>query len=487
MSTKKHISIINRLHWHNRGQAVLSWFLFDLLLVAVAVVTWALTLESTLTADGVTILARGLSWPDCPWTKSPMSAVNAVSAVSVQLTDPFAGLSYVLSVADGTGAPLPGVSFDASRMAMLLTYGLLLLFAIQLLLGWFGSMADKHTIRRILRPIDDIAMNAERISQKGVLFADNGEKESLASLANALDNIDALSEDAQISVQERELSGLEAAVNNMLRRLAKSQQEQIRFVDDASHELRTPIAVIQGYIGMLDRWGKDDPAVMDESISAIRTEAEHMQTLVEQLLFLARGESDRLELHMEPVDGGEILHELWEEYSMIDPDHQYVMSTDPSPDIDPSSDDDVKKDPVEKSPDAGENDAISTESENEDALWVLADTALLKQSLRTMLDNAKKFTPKNGVITLTGRRLPEDMVSLEIADSGVGISQEDLPRIFDRFWRGSSARSGVPGSGLGLSIAKWIIDRHHGRIDVASAPGVGTKISVVLGGARGVD
>lgn len=479
MSTKKHISIINRLHWHNRGQAVLSWFLFDLLLVAVAVVTWALTLESTLTADGVTILTRGLSWPNCPWTKSP-----AVTVVTVQLTDPFAGLNYVLSVADGTGAPLPHVSFDASRMAMLLTYGLLLLFAIQLLLGWLGSTADKHTIRRILRPIDDIAMNAERISQKGVLFADNGEKESLASLANALDNIDALSEDAQISVQERELSGLEAAVNNMLRRLARSQQEQIRFVDDASHELRTPIAVIQGYIGMLDRWGKDDPAVMDESISAIRTEAEHMQTLVEQLLFLARGESDRLELHMEPVDGGEILHELWEEYSMIDPDHQYVMGTDPDPTV---SADETKKDPVEKSPAAGENDAISTESEGEDALWVLADTALLKQSLRTMLDNAKKFTPKNGVITLTGRRLPENTVSLEIADSGVGISQEDLPRIFDRFWRGSSARSGVPGSGLGLSIAKWIIDRHHGRIDVASAPGVGTKISVVLGGARGVN
>lgn len=478
MSNTKHISIINRLHWHNRGQAVLSWFLFDLLLVAVAVVTWALTLESTLTVDGITVIARGLSWPDCPWTKSP---------VIVQLTDPFAGLSYRLSLNDSTGTPLPGVNFDASQMAMLLTYGLLLLFAIQLLLGWLGSTADKHTIRRILRPIDDIAMNAERISQKGMLFADYGEKESLASLAHALDNIDALSEDAQISVQERELSGLEAAVNNMLRRLAKSQQEQIRFVDDASHELRTPIAVIQGYIGMLDRWGKDDPAVMDESISAIRTEAEHMQTLVEQLLFLARGESDRLELHMEPVDGGEILHELWEEYSMIDPDHQYAMSIDP----DPSLDTGAKKDPVEKSPADGENTDLPTESEGDcascTALWVQADTALLKQSLRTMLDNAKKFTPKNGVITLTGRRLPEHTVSLEIADSGVGISQEDLPRIFDRFWRGSSARSGVPGSGLGLSIAKWIIDRHHGRIDVASAPGVGTKISVVLEEARGVD
>lgn len=471
-TTKKHTSIINRLHWHNRGQAFFSWFLFDLLLVAVAVTTWAWTLESTLTEDGLFVIGRGLSWQDCPWTQSPPT---------ISFTDPFAGLRYGLSVTDGTGAPLPAVTFDAAPIAMLLTYGLLALLLLQLLLGIFGSAADKHTIRRILRPIDDIAMNAERISQKSVLFADSGEKESLASLANALDHIDALSEDARISVQERELSGLEAAVNNMLCRLARSQKEQIRFVDDASHELRTPIAVIQGYAGMLDRWGKEDPAVMEESIAAIRTEAEHMKTLVDQLLFLARGESDRLELNMTPVDGGEILRELWEEYCMIDPDHQYTLS------LHGSSLPQAKTDPVENPPSPGETGDISTASaptdtaEPAEPLWVQADTALLKQSLRTMLDNAKKFTPKNGTITLTGRLLPpENAVSLEIADSGIGIPTEDLPRIFDRFWRGSSARSGVPGSGLGLSIARWIVERHGGRIDVASAPGVGTKIGITL-------
>jgi len=71
-------------------------------------------------------------------------------------------------------------------------------------------------------------------------------------------------------------------------------------------------------------------------------------------------------------------------------------------------------------------------------------------------------------------------VILEIADSGIGIPAEDLPRIFDRFWRGSAARSGVSGSGLGLSIAKWIVDRHGGRIDAASALGLGTKIGVAM-------
>lgn len=461
-TNKKHTSIINRLHWHNRGQAVLSWFFFDLLLTLLAVVTWALTLESTI--DG-TVIGRGLIWTNRP-----------IHHASIDLSDPFAGLMYQISWENAMGETQPAVSFDAAKMAMLLAYGLLILLFVQFLLGRFGSAADRHTIRRILRPIDDIALNAERISQKGVLFADSGEKESLASLASAIDNIDDLSENAQISVEERELSGLEAAINNMLRRLAKSQKEQIRFVDDASHELRTPIAVIQGYIGMLDRWGKDDPAVMDESIAAIRTEAEHMQTLVEQLLFLARGESDRLELHMVPVDGGEILRELWEEYSMIDPTHQYTLSLP----VDPAG---TNTDPVEKWAGEGESGELSTGCDSgthEPVLLVQADIALLKQSLRTMLDNAKKFTPQNGVITLTARGLATEEVSLEIADSGVGIPAEDLPRIFDRFWRGSSARSGVAGSGLGLSIARWIVDRHGGRIDVASAPGVGTKIGIVL-------
>lgn len=471
-TNSKHISIIDRLHWHNRGQAVFSWFLFDLLLAVVAVLTWAFTLESTVTTNGVSVIGRGLIWTNRP--------------SSLQLSAPFAGLTYSLSLETATGEPLSAVSFDVSTMAMLLAYGLILLFCLQLLFGWLGSAADRHTIRRILRPIDDIAINAERIAQKGVLFTDYGEKESLASLANAIDNIEDLSENAQISVEERELAGLEAAVNNMLKRLAQSQKEQIRFVDDASHELRTPIAVIQGYIGMLDRWGKDDPAVMDESITAIRTEAEHMQTLVEQLLFLARGESDRLEWKMIPVDGGEILRELWEEYGMIDPTHQYTLSlpqdrTLPQSFALPKSA--AKTEPVENPAAVGENDALSTSSVSEEekmALWVQADPALLKQSLRTMLDNAKKFTPENGTITLTGRMLPTGEVALEIADSGVGIPPEDLPRIFDRFWRGSSARSGVPGSGLGLSIARWIVDRHGGRIDVASVPGVGTKMGIVL-------
>ena len=97
----------------------------------------------------------------------------------------------------------------------------------------------------------------------------------------------------KLEFHQVELEGLESALNNMLRRLEDEKKKQMRFVDDASHELRTPIAVIHGYADMLDRWGKSDPKVLDEAVSAIKVESEHMTTLIDQLLFLARGEMDR--------------------------------------------------------------------------------------------------------------------------------------------------------------------------------------------------
>jgi len=431
----KHTSIVNRLHGHYRRRKAFDCLLFDLAAGALVFITWALTMESTVGGRITGLYRRWFTW-DTALFRPGMGGI-------------FDSLTYHVRI-DGTEH-----AFDASGSAAAVLVLLLVLAGIQILFGIFGSMSDRHAIRRILRPIDEIALTAERLSGKA-LFSDKGEEESLQQIAAALDNIDDLDEEPRIAVMESELSGLEAAVNNMLRRLSVSQKRQIRFVDDASHELRTPIAVIQGYVGMLDRWGKEDPKVMEEAIAAIKSEAEHMKTLVDQLLFLARGESDRLELNMAKTDGCAILHELWEEYSMIDPDHQYSLHLPGSA--------------------PGQDSAAP--------LFVTADPALLKQSLRTMLDNARKFTPAGGAITLTARTAagtastPE--VVLEIADSGIGIPPEDLPRIFDRFWRGASARSGVPGSGLGLSIAKWIVERHSGRIDAASAPGLGTRIGVAL-------
>ena len=134
-------------------------------------------------------------------------------------------------------------------------------------------------------------------------------------------------------------------------------------MSDASHELRTPIAVIQGYVNMLDRWGKEDETVLAESIEAIQHEADHMQKLVEQLLFLARGDANRQNLDMKAQQLGEILQEIYEESRMIDENHSYVL-----------------------------------EKRQEVTLW--GDYDMLKQSIRILVDNAVKYTPEGGEIIL---------------------------------------------------------------------------------------
>ena len=217
--------------------------------------------------------------------------------------------------------------------------------------------------------------------------------------------------------------------------------QQARFVDDASHELRTPIAVIQGYANMLDRWGKDDPAVLKESIQAIKSESENMKELIDQLLFLARGDNGRQKLSMEKIDLSEVMREVWEESTMIDPDHKYLL-------------------------------------EESDDCFIEGDQAMIKQSIRIFVQNAAKYSDKGNSIKLSVKKAG-DKVSYIVQDEGIGIAGEELSHIFERFYRSDKARnSSSGGSGLGLSIAKWIIDAHKGSVEVLSRQEIGTRITV---------
>lgn len=244
----------------------------------------------------------------------------------------------------------------------------------------------------------------------------------------------------------REPMELADAVNEVLDAAAEiheSYGQQARFVSDASHELRTPIAVIQGYTNMLDRWGKNDPATLDEAIQALKNEADGMQQLVEQLLFLSRGDSGNVLLTRMPIDISQVMREVYQEALMIDELHEYQMDTD-------------------------------------GPLVIMGDAGLLKQALRILLDNSRKYTPEGGIITLSCRKV-DNTARLSVEDTGIGITQQDVPRIFDRFFRADQSRDRkTGGSGLGLSIARWIIDRHQGTIEVLSRVGAGTRISYVL-------
>ncbi len=273
--------------------------------------------------------------------------------------------------------------------------------------------------RRALKPIDALTVTARKISSSD------------------------LSRRVEVGPADDELSRLAVTFNEMIERLQTSFEKQNRFVSDASHELRTPIAVIKGYADLIDQWAKDDPKVLEESVAAIRKEANGMTALVEQLLFLARGDSEKLKPKKENFPASGLLHEVVEESRLVAPNRCFE----------------------------------ETAPEN---LQIYADRKLMKQALRALVDNAVKYTLENGTIRLAASE-DGSGVKISVTDTGIGIPENELPKIFDRFYRVDEDRSREKGgSGLGLSIVKWIVDVNGGNITVESAKGEGTSVSIHL-------
>lgn len=308
------------------------------------------------------------------------------------------------------------------------------------LLSLLGVFSDVRRVRRRLRPLNALALRAESLGARGIMDASK-----IESLEQAIER--ASVDSPQVSTGVDDLASIEVALNGLLRQMQEAKLQQIRFVSDASHELRTPIAVVQGYVNMLDRWGKDDRAVLEESIAALKVEGAHMQELVEQLLFLARGDSGRNALELSSVDLAALVGEVAEESRMIDPDHVYALSLDAS-----------------ATPDG--------------SCVVTADASLLKQALRALVQNAARYSNPGTRVTL-GVRTEADAVCCTVRDEGIGMSPEDASHVFERFWRADAAREASrEGTGLGLSIAQWIVGRHGGTIELVSREGVGTRFTV---------
>ena len=293
-------------------------------------------------------------------------------------------------------------------------------------------------VRKILKPLNEIAETAERLSN--MVF----DEEKFHSLEDAISKISPVASDERIHIGDSEFKGLEDAINKLLDRMRDSYRQQARFVSDASHELRTPISVIQGYANMLDRWGKSDESVLDESITAIKSESENMKNLVEQLLFLARGINGKTQLTIEEFSLSNMINEVIEESKMIDDKHVYTY--------------------------------INLEEVN-----VYGDVGLLKQTARILVENAAKYTETGENIVLKTGRNSKGEPYFSVQDNGIGIDTEDIPHIFERFFRADTARVRKNGgTGLGLSIAKWIIDNHNGYFSVVSRKEIGTRITVYL-------
>jgi signal transduction histidine kinase len=297
---------------------------------------------------------------------------------------------------------------------------LFILMAIADFIGVIASIIIGYLIsKKMLNPIDYITKTAESIS------------------------INNLRERIVVKGPEDELKRLGNTFNKMIDRLQESFNRQIQFVSDASHELRTPIAVIQGYANLLDRWGKDDREALEKSIYAIKFEADNMGNLVERLLFLAKGDSGNQTLEKQEFWLNELINEVVAESRLI-----------------------------------ASNRIIT--NNNNDIVKVLADQKMIKQMLRIFIENSIKFTSEQGRIDISSR-IKDKSIEITVKDNGIGIPKEEVRNVLDRFYTVDKSRSkDKGGSGLGLSIAKWIVDMHQGFIEVDSDEGKGTKVSVIL-------
>lgn len=252
-----------------------------------------------------------------------------------------------------------------------------------------------------------------------------------------------LSQRLHLPVARDELYQLGESFNVFLHKLDVSFDQQRRFVADASHELKTPIAIIEGHTHMIQRWGKKSPEVLDESLALMMNETRRMKELIAQLLLLAESEEPVPLEAVEVCDLKMTLSELLPQTVHVNPE--------------------VKLDYVDN-PSGG-------------AALIRMPANASYQVLRNIIENALKYTPKGGTVIIRLQQDKEGQLTVSVADTGIGISSEQLPHIFDRFYRTESSRNRTRGgSGLGLAIAKTIMERYGGSITIDSTLGQGTKV-----------
>ena len=274
-------------------------------------------------------------------------------------------------------------------------------------------LIGQYISRRMLKPVEAIREAAERIS------------------------IEDLSQRISTDGPDDEMKELTVTFNSMIDRLDTSFQKQNQFISDASHELRTPISVIQGYANLINRWGKSDPDILQESIDSILTETEHMSTMIRQLLFLAKSDQSKLSLQKTKMSLNEVAEELVRDMEVLEVNRKITYT-------------------------------------EEDAVEILADYDLLKQLLWIHGENALKYSADGGEVEVKVWK-DKKFGYVSIRDNGIGIAEEDIPKIFDRFYRVDKSRNKeISGTGLGLAIAKWIVESHDGEITVESKLGEGT-------------
>ena len=397
-------SIARSINWGFWWRRIVGWLFLDALLAIALVAVFIFSCQQT--------LPEGVVGPNL------MPSPGSYASFGGDSLD-FTQWSYKL-VSGGKTYEFPFIDYLRTMVPF-----------IAVLLSWevidvLGFVMSTRRVRRQLQPLQDLALKAEAMGN-AALADPMAAGAKMATLEQAIER--ASVDSPTVATGDQELRSIEVALNGLLHQMQEAKLQQMRFVSDASHELRTPIAVIQGYVNMLDRWGKTDEKVLEESIESLKAESDHMQELVEQLLFLARGDSGRNTLQKTRLNLAALMREVWEESCMIDSDHVYQCR-------------------------ASEQQAAS------DAFALVGDLAMLKQSMRIIIQNAQKYSASGSTITLDVDS-DQDSVSYSVLDEGIGMSQQDAAHVFERFYRADGARA-----------------EDAQAIEVTSREGVGTRFTV---------
>jgi two-component system, OmpR family, sensor kinase len=307
-------------------------------------------------------------------------------------------------------------SFQKARRHLSLLLGIV--GPVALLLGSYGGLLLAN---QALRPVDRLTRAAKEIGEGD------------------------LSKRVPVPPQKDELGRLATTFNRMIERLQAAFERQRQFTSDASHELRTPLAVMRGDIEIALRRDRQ-PAEYRRVLTSNLEEILRLTRLVEDLLMLARADSNQSLLRAEPMAVDELCEQTVEYLTPLAEQKSQTLQYEP---------------PAQR------------------PLTINGDAQRLKQMLLNLIDNAIKYTGQGGRVTVRARQEGREAV-IEVSDTGRGIPAEDLPHIFDRFFRHSRNTSDktVVGFGLGLSIVKWIVDSHGGKIAAASKVGEGTTFTV---------
>jgi signal transduction histidine kinase len=248
-----------------------------------------------------------------------------------------------------------------------------------------------------------------------------------------------LSRRVEVHPPDRELSALVGTINGLLARLERAFQDLRDFTADASHQLQTPLTIMKSSIEL----ARTSPAEMSPTLlDDLEEEVDDMSSVVAELQALSLADADAQESNRTEVDLSELCMDAAEILKALGESRDVTVEADVVPGV---------------------------------TLW--GDPAKLKQVVLNLGDNAIKYTPEGGRVTVRLRR-EDGLAALQVTDSGVGISPEHLRRIFDRFFRGRAGDKETRGSGLGLAIAKRIVEVHRGTIHASSQPGSGTTFSV---------